>query len=48
MSMIVNPYWFAAGGGGGFVPTDIASINYWLTADSLVLSDGDPVVVWVF
>jgi hypothetical protein len=48
ISQAMLMYGSAAGGGGGFVPTDIASINYWLTADSLVLSDGDPVVDWLY
>ncbi|HTG95683.1 MAG TPA: phage tail protein [Pyrinomonadaceae bacterium] len=31
-----------------FSPTDIASLNYWLNASNLVLSDGDPVVDWLY
>jgi hypothetical protein len=37
--IIVNPYVFAAGGGGGFQPDDIASLKVWCEADSLVYSD---------
>lgn len=33
--------------GGGFVPTDIASLDWWLTAESLALSDGAAVVDWL-
>lgn len=33
-------------GGGPFVPTNIGSLDWWMTADSLVLSDGDPVSSW--
>ncbi len=43
--MIINPYAFPTGG-GGFVPTDIAGCQLWLHADSLSLSDGDPVATW--
>jgi hypothetical protein len=32
---------------GGFVPTDEPTLDWWLTADSLVLSDDDPVVDWL-
>jgi hypothetical protein len=32
--------------GGGFSPTDIAGLKIWLKADSLSLSDGDPVGTW--
>lgn len=35
------------GGGGGFVPTDIAGCELWLDASQIVgLSDGDPVETW--
>jgi hypothetical protein len=37
----------AAAGGGGFVPTDEATLDWWLTAESLSLSDNDPVVDWL-
>jgi hypothetical protein len=36
----------APAGGGGFSPTDITGLKLWLKADSLVLSDGDPVGTW--
>ena len=29
-----------------FTPTDLAGLRLWLKADSLVLSDGDPVLTW--
>lgn len=47
-NLIRSPY--PAAGGGGFNPADIASLNYWLNADSLLaaLSDGDPVVDWLY
>jgi len=35
-----------SGGGGGFSPTDIPGLKLWLKADSLSLSDGDPVGTW--
>lgn len=36
-----------SGGGGGFVPTDIAGCELWLDASQIVgLSDGDPVATW--
>jgi hypothetical protein len=31
----------------GFVPTDEPTLDFWLTADSLALSDNDPVVDWL-
>jgi hypothetical protein len=33
--------------GGSFVPTDIASLDWWLTAESLALSDNAAVVDWL-
>lgn len=42
---LVNPFTFG-GGGPPFSPTDIAGLQLWLKADSLVLSDGDPVGTW--
>lgn len=37
----------AAAVGGAFLPTDEATLDWWLTADSLILSDNDPVVDWL-
>lgn len=47
-AMIINPYVFPSGGGGGsFSPTDISGCVLWLPADHIVgLSDGDPVAQW--
>lgn len=42
MTMLVNPFIFA-----GFIsPSDEPSLDWWLKADSLVLSDNDPVSAW--
>lgn len=43
MTMLINPYVFAAAGGGDFNETDLL---WRVRADDLVLSDGDPVVTW--
>lgn len=46
MSMIINPYWFGAGG-GALAPDDIADLLFWYEADAIVgLSDNDPVSTW--
>lgn len=46
MSFIINPYSFAAIG-GGFSPSDIAGLQVWLKADAITgLSDNDPVTTW--
>ncbi len=37
---------FNGTGGTAFTPTDEPSLDFWLKADSLALSDGDPVAVW--
>jgi hypothetical protein len=37
--VLTNPHRFAAPGGGGFSPDDIASLKVWCEADSLVFSD---------
>lgn len=34
--------------GGMFNPSDIASLNYWLNADTPALADNDPVVDWLY
>lgn len=36
----------AGGAGGAFSPTDIAGQMFWLSADTLTLSDTDPVTSW--
>lgn len=41
--MIINPFIF---GVPPFSPSDIAGLDVWLKADSLALSDGDPVATW--
>jgi len=49
MSMLINPYVFAAAGGGGGVstPDDVAGLILWLDADAITgLSDTDPVSIW--
>lgn len=54
MSMILNPYRYAAGG-GDFSPTDISGLTIWLDASAEVLEavgpddnaeNGDSVVMW--
>jgi hypothetical protein len=37
---------FGAGGEVSFSPDDIAGLELWLKADTLVLSDNDPVATW--
>jgi hypothetical protein len=47
MSMIVNPYWFAAGGGGSLDPGSyLAGLDWDLDADTISGNDGDAVVDW--
>lgn len=38
---------YGSSAAGAFVPTDEATLDFWLTANSLVLSDNDPVVDWL-
>src|SRR5687768_17532185 len=37
---------YGASGGGGWLPSDLASIQHWYKVSSLVLSDNDPVSTW--
>lgn len=49
MSLIIDPYRYAAGGGGGGVaPTDLSGLQLWLKADAITgLSDNDQITtVW--
>lgn len=44
MSVIINPYAFATGGGGGPQPDDLSNLELWLKADGITgLSDGDQI-----
>lgn len=47
MSSLINPFVFAAAGGGGPLPTDLANLELWLPVTSITgLSDNTAITTW--